>query len=174
MGIDARTSPRWLQPLQILFLVGLSVAFFDASFHALDRPSFYQYLMGWKMFTMKSTNGTDHRAFVQRQAGGPFEPIDLHSYFPARWGSGYRYSRFRDKGRLAVVAGALCHRLEEPAHAVRIEQMRWTLVAGSVERKREHVDLTIDHPCTRTVRMAGRRAVPLHPAIEAQRKARSK
>lgn len=163
--VDARTTPRWLQPLQLVFLVALSITFFDASFHALERPNFRQYLMGWKMFTMKSSVGTDHRAEVQWERNGPFEPVDLHSYFPAKWGSGHRYSRFRDKRRLATVAASLCYRLEEPAQAVRIVQVRWPLKPGSIDRSGAKEQVMATHPCSRTIGTVKGRTVPLHPDL---------
>ena len=163
---DARTTPRALRPLQMLLILALAFAWFDASFYALDRPTFRQYLMGWKMFTMKNTRGTDHRAEVRWRRDGPYESVDLHSYFPARWGSGYRYSRFRDQKRLQTVAGALCHRLEEPAYAVRVIQVRWTLEPGDLSRANAKEEVMAFHRCARRMRVLGH-PMPLHPDLAA-------
>lgn len=165
--IDSRTTPRWLRPIQLAFILALCVAWIDASSHALSRPTFRQYLMGWKMFTEKSTRGTDHRAEVQLERGGPFQPIELSEYFPSRWGSGYRYSRFRDKKRFGRVAAALCYRLDSPAYAVKIYQVRWHVKQGSTERVKPSEEVIAHHRCSRPVRGVGGRTIPLHPQLEA-------
>lgn len=164
--IDATTTPRSLRPFQLLFLLLLGVAWVDASVHAMSRPTFRQYLMGWKMFTEKSTRGTDHRAEVQFERNGPFRRVELHDHFPSRWGSGYRYSRFRDRRRLTMVAAALCHRLETPAHAVRIYQVRWHLKAGTTERVEPTEQLIARHRCNQPLVGGAGRVIPLHPQQE--------
>lgn len=163
MAIDARTTPPWLRPVQLVFLGLMAVAWFDASFHALDQPSFRQYLMGWKMFTVKRSHGIDHRAMVQWTADGPYEPIDLPRYFPTRWDSGYRYSLFRGKRTMRIIAGALCHRLEEPAYAVKIYQVTWPLEPGSTRRAESRETLMSRHRCDNPVQLVGGRTQPLHP-----------
>ena len=141
--MDARTTPRWLQPLALLVLAGLVVYFLTANRWALDSrdaPSWirrnpaYTWFGGWKMFTELDTSAA--RMDAEIQVGGEWKPIDLEALFPTRWESGPRYARtwFRNSANaMKVLAHATCERAGQPDR-VRFTVTTWHKKLGRVAK----------------------------------------
>ena len=133
--IDRRTTPRWLQPVVIVFLVVLVCYFATANFWALRtdtaprwivRHPAYTWFGGWKMFTEIDPMASRIDAQIQVAGSDQWQPIDLEALFPTQWESGPRYARtwFRQNPQaMKVLASSTCHRLE----AQKPERVRFTV-----------------------------------------------
>lgn len=156
MQRDARTAPRWLQPLQLGFLA-IVVAYFVGVFQISLSPSMPRWAMPgiWQMFTLRDPNASQVVAFAKR--GGDWEPVDLATLFPSRWGSGYRYSRNsvkKSRSRMRVLGASTCVRLAPTPDVVRFVERRWDKVLGSTARANPRERELLVHRCSARVRLA--------------------
>jgi hypothetical protein len=163
--VDAtRTTPRSLQPLALLFLLGLSAYFVTANRWALDSkgaPAFiarnpaYTWFGGWKMFTELDHDAV--RMDAEVEVDGRWTPIDLEALFPTMWESGPRYARtwFRKSPTaMRVLAHATCGRAGGPDR-VRFTTTTWRKKLGRMvepprDAKRKEV---LDWDCSTSVRL---------------------
>lgn len=113
--------------------------YFLACFHHAhtNHIPVWAYLGHWDMFTVPGKYNKILRAEVRRN--GVWHEIDLDALFPYQWGSGPRYARGsfrRSRGRMRILAGSVCHRLDATPEKVRLIQVKWRKTLGSVEQPR--------------------------------------
>jgi len=163
MSRDEQTTPRWLQPVQALFLAALAVYFVVVFQMSLTRVPKWAVPGLWQMFTVRDPGAAYVRAYARYADDPAWVPIDLGELFPSRWGSGYRYSRSsfkRSKGRMRVLGASTCLRLPEEPVLVKFTEVRWTKVMGTLDHKDEHVRTLHVHRCGVRVRLPLGRELP--------------
>lgn len=164
MERDARTTPRWLQPLQLGLLL-VMIAYFLVVFQVSLSKSIPRWAMPglWQMFTLRDPSGSQTLGEARYPGETDWRPIDLPALFPSRWGSGYRYSRNsfkKNRSRMRVLAASTCLRLEPTPEAVRFVEVRWDKVLGSAERSNVREKELHVHRCEKSVRLVGGRVLP--------------
>jgi hypothetical protein len=162
--VDRRTTPRWLQPLALLFLLAVALYFVTANRWALEnggaprwiaRNPAYTWFGGWKMFTELDKSAA--RLDAEIEVAGSWQPIDLEAIFPTMWESGPRYARswFRNSpAAMRVLAHSTCVRTAElHPDRVRFTQLTWQKQLGRAAAPPEDAKQTLilDWDCSQTV-----------------------
>ncbi len=147
---DARTTPGWLRLPALALCLGIAFWFGSAIVHQetgedetwlVDHPHLFWFAR-WSMFTYRNRTQVDVDAEVRYDR--EWQRINLPEFFPARWDSGYRYTRTgfrRSRHKMSVLGAALCDRMEaSPDHErpteVRFTEVTWRKRLGRVEQPR--------------------------------------
>lgn len=136
MPAPARTTPPALRLPGLLLLAGLAgyqaLAFRYSLTESERWPGWLRespyalWPATWSMFTERDTWQSDLRAFAR--IGEAWAEVDLQRLFPARWESGPRYVRrpfWRARSNNAILAAAVCGRLEPRPEEVRLHRIKW-------------------------------------------------
>lgn len=120
--------------------------YFLACFHWALRPDAPRWaaLGVWSMFALEQRRHFEVQAFAE--IDGDWTPVDLSSFFPYRWESGYRWERNsfrRSKGRMGLLGASLCRRHPDSPTRVRFDEVRWSKRLGSREQPKENAKVSL-------------------------------
>jgi hypothetical protein len=143
--VDARTTPRALQPLVLglLAVLGLYLAaafpFARAQLGTVELPSWaepikpYTWLARWRMFTELRPSHLGVEVVAVTDAAKV--EVDLAALYPCRWNEGPGYARddfLRDADAVAALSADICARVD--AGSLRWTRLRWPKTLGAREQ----------------------------------------